>query len=111
MSSQRTQRLKADFVTEIHLHFFDKCAHLFDNFFRRNCHLVEFIGIFFFLVIISNALQWKIHLCVPLNPDSRVEDLVEEGQPLHVGVEVIQLLHSDHLPAVNDEQRFVLFSM
>ena len=29
----RTQRFKADFVKEIHLHFFDKCAHLFDNFF------------------------------------------------------------------------------
>ena len=42
---------------------------------------------------------------MPLNPDSRVEDLVEEGKPLHVGVEVVQLLHSDHLPAVNDEQR------
>ena len=34
-----------------------------------------------------------------MDPYSRVEDLIEEGQPLHVGVEVVQLLHSDHLPA------------
>ena len=46
-----------------------------------------------------------IHLCVPMNPDGRVEDLVEEGLPIHVGVEVIQFLHSDHLPAENDKQR------
>ena len=36
---------------------------------------------------------------MPMNPDGRVEDLVEEGLPLHIGVKVIQLLHSDHLPA------------
>ena len=41
------------------------------------------------------------HLSVSMDPYSRVEDLIEEGQPLHVGVEVVQLLHSDHLPAVN----------
>ena len=55
----------------------------------------------FFLVIQPNHFQWEIHLCVTMDPDIRVEDLVEEGRPLHVGVEVVQLLHSDHLPAVN----------
>ena len=47
--------------------------------------------------------QWleceRFHLSMPMNPDGRVEDLVEEGLPLHIGVKVIQLLHSDHLPA------------
>ena len=40
-----------------------------------------------------------------MNPDGRVEHLIEEGRPLHVGVEVIKLLHSHHLPAVKEEPR------
>ena len=48
------------------------------------------------------------HLSVPMDPYSRVEDLIEEGQPLHVGVEVVQLLHSDHLPAATEERRIFL---
>ena len=43
-----------------------------------------------------------------MDPYSRVEDLIEEGQPLHVGVEVVQLLHSDHLPAATEERRSFL---
>ena len=58
-----------------------------------------------YLPITDSISQWleceRFHLSMPMNPDGRVEDLVEEGRPLHVGVEVVQLLHSDHLPAVN----------
>ena len=41
-----------DFCDRIYLHFFDKCAHLFDNLFRRNCHLGKIIGTFFHLFFI-----------------------------------------------------------
>ena len=65
----------AMFVVKTHLHFFDKCAHLFDNGFRRNCHLVEIVSI---LISLSSSDD-IVHLCVPMDPYSRVEDLVEEG--------------------------------
>ena len=45
----------------------------------------------------------KGHLSVLVNPDGGVEHLVEEGQPLHVRVEVVQLLHTDHLPTATEE--------
>ena len=45
----------------------------------------------------------KVHLSVLINPNGGVEDLIEEGQPLHVGVKLIQLLNSDNLPAGTEE--------
>ena len=45
----------------------------------------------------------KVHLSVLMDPNGRVEDLIEKGQPLHMRVEVVQLLHSDHLPAATEE--------
>ena len=47
---------------------------------------------------------------MPMNPDGRVEDLVEEGLPLHIGVKVIQLLHSDHFPPVTEESTIVIIN-
>ena len=45
-----------------------------------------------------------------MNPNGRVEDLIEEGHPLYVGVEVIQLLHSDHFPPVTEESTIVIIN-
>ena len=47
---------------------------------------------------------------MPINPNGRVEDLIEEGGPLYVGVEVIQLLHSDHFPSVTEESTIVIIN-